>query len=70
MSAWERRRARRAEEKRRKAYDRLHGRGAVSSSRRRSGSGEEIGELIVDLLLLVPRGVLWVFSKIFSAFVD
>jgi hypothetical protein len=69
MSAWQRRRAERQARKRQKAYDRLHGRGAVSvPPRRRRGSwdAEDIGELIGDILLALPRGILWLASKIFE----
>lgn len=67
MSAWSRRRAR----KRQKAYDRLHGRGAVSvPPRRRSRSawfdGDDAGELIVDILTAIPRGIFWLVSKFFD----
>lgn len=67
MSAWSRRRARKAAEKQRRAQDRLHGRGAVSRPSRRRGSsdwGDDLGELVVDLVLAAPRGVLWLISKI------
>lgn len=67
MNAWRRRRARKAAEKARRAQDRLHGRGAVSrapSRRRSSSDGDDLGELLVDIALAVPRGVLWVISKI------
>ncbi len=63
MRAWSRRRA---ERRRQRAYDRLHGRGAVSRapSRRGGGGSDDLGELIVDVLLALPRGVLWLISKI------
>lgn len=65
MSAWSRSRARRAERQRRKAYDRLHGRGAVSRTpSRRSGGSDDVGEFIVDVLLALPRGILWLISKV------
>jgi hypothetical protein len=66
MSAWSRRRARKAEEKRRRAQDRLHGRGAVSRAparRRDSDWADDVGEFIVDVLLALPRGILWLISK-------
>jgi hypothetical protein len=68
MSAWRRRQEARQARKRQKAYDRLHGRGAVSvPPRRRRGSAfdaDDLGELIGDILLALPRGVLWLVSKI------
>ena len=67
MSAWSRRRARKAAEKRRRAYDRLHGVGAVSrapASRRNSDWGDDVGDILVDLAMAFPRGVLWILSKV------
>lgn len=69
MSAWSRRRARRAEERRRRAHNRLHGVGAVSRppARRRSGGGwDDVGEFLVDVLLALPRFVIWLFAKAFG----
>lgn len=63
MRAWyRRRRADRALEKARRAQDRLHGR--RSSVPRRRGGSDDIGEFIVDVLLALPRAVLWIVSKI------
>lgn len=71
MRAWiERRRTNRRLKKTRKAYDRLHGRGAVSvpprssRGRRSSWDADDIGELIVDILTALPRAVFWLISKI------
>lgn len=66
MSAWSRRQARRRAEKARQAHNRLHGVGAVSRApqrRRSSFDGEDLGELIVDIMLALPRGVLWLIAK-------
>lgn len=64
MSAWRRRREARRAAKARRAQDRLHGRGAVARSRRGSDWGESAGEVVVDILLALPRGFLWLLSKI------
>jgi len=67
MSAWKRRREAKKAAKARRAYDRLHGRGAVSRAPRRrrdSDWGEDLGELIVDIALAIPRGFMWFISKI------
>jgi hypothetical protein len=52
--------------KRQRAYDRLHGRGAVSVPPRRQSrsSADGLGELIGDVLLALPRGIMWLVSKI------
>lgn len=61
-----RREARQAR-KRQRAHDRLHGRGVVSRPPRRSrADAEDAGELLVDILLALPRGIVWIFSKIFD----
>jgi hypothetical protein len=60
----------RRDRKKNAAYNRLHGVGAVVPARRSSGGstfdGDDIGELIVDVALLIPRGVAWVIGQIFS----
>lgn len=66
MNAWRQRRARKAAEKQRRAYDRLHGRGAVSrppARRRDYDWADDAGELIVDILTALPRGILWLIAK-------
>lgn len=58
----------RRDRKKTAAYNRLHGVGAVAPARRSSGGstfdGDDIGELVVDLALLIPRGVLWLIAQI------
>lgn len=57
----------RQDRKRQKAHDRLHGRGVVSRPSRRSrADADDVGEMIVDILLALPRGIAWIFSKIFD----
>jgi hypothetical protein len=60
----------RRDRKKNAAYNRLHGVGAVPPARRRSGGstfdGDDVGELIVDIALLIPRGVAWVIGQIFD----
>jgi hypothetical protein len=64
MNAWRRRRARKSQ----KAYDRLHGRGAVSvPPRRRRDRGswfdaDDVGELIVDIVCALPRLIAKLFD--------
>jgi hypothetical protein len=70
MNAWKRSREARQARKRQKAYDRLHGRGAVSVPPRRRRKSEfdadDLGELIGDILLALPRAVIWLASKFFD----
>ncbi len=60
----------RRDRKKTAAYNRLHGVGAVPPARRSSGrstfDGDDVGELIVDIALLIPRGVMWLVAQIFD----
>lgn len=63
----EERRARKSQQ----AWDRLHGKGAVSvPPRRRSTSAwfdeDDAGDLIVDILCALPRLALWLAAKLFD----
>jgi hypothetical protein len=65
------RRAARKARKNQEAWDRLHGKGAVSvPPRRRDTSAwfdsDDAGDLIVDILCALPRLILWVATKLFD----
>jgi hypothetical protein len=64
------RRAARKARKNQEAWDRLHGKGAVSVPPRRSRDpwfdADDAGDLIVDILCALPRLILWVATKFFD----
>lgn len=68
MSRWRAWRKKRADDRRRKAYDRLHGVGAVSRPpARRSSSAfdsDDLGDFLVDIAMALPRLALWAIAKI------
>lgn len=65
MHSFRKARRRRKAREAREAQNRLHGRGAVGrTSSRSSFSSDDIGEIVVDVLLALPRGALWIISKI------
>ena len=72
MSRWTRWREERRRRKNQKAYDRLHGRNARPAPGRRSSSSRssrrdyDLGDLVEDIVLAIPRFVVWVFKSIFD----